>query len=406
MTAHMEQCLSCQLLYQQIKEFYLQTEIELGTNEKLSLRKKKELVPAAAKVTIWDEPLSMILTKEQGSFPARSWHYFRTRPIVAGASVVSICMLAAFIVLMLPVEKQQSIDQNPVHIRFEGQNFVVLNQHGERLWQKPVTGFNDLSKGSPEGSNLIEIVDLDRDGRAEIVTVLKVAGMGVSGNGSVLALNFDGSLRWEKKLGRQVQFGERIYPVDFITKRVVISQKLQRMFVIVQHNNSPSAIYALDYQGETIGEVWNYGHIHDAVIHSDTKRNVDVLTAIMLDDNKNEPVIISLVLESIFGVKQLPFNRFSNISMYIDLHQGARFENNHLFTTSRFSFSDILLIDNHKIRADLSSLSQWYFSCIFTQDLMLEDVLLTDASIEKYGKKNADKNALNWKNAIKYMNIP
>ncbi|MFA6457245.1 MAG: hypothetical protein WCW40_10530, partial [Bacteroidota bacterium] len=110
-----------------------------------------------------------------------------------------------------------------------------------------------------------------------------------------------------------------------------------------------------------------------------------------LDDQKDEPIVISMPVEEIRGIQQTPFSNFAGIESVNKILYGSRILNDRTFSSTRRAFISLSIVNDGQYRADFGLMGQWMFSCIFDRKLRLIDILATDNAIETFGKAGAEK---------------
>lgn len=398
---HLQLCGGCFSLYKEIREFYLSAEQELEQNTTLGERHKKEIVPSRSAVDVWTEPISAIIPRQEISLSAKIWYSTRKRPIASSVSFLALFAVMFFSFNTLPTLFH---DKNPSHIIFEKQNVLVANKAGEIVWQKHAADDFDLSILFPSTSQLFAIVDLDGDGTNEIVTIIKFFDEGLHYRNGIYCFNSNGTIRWKKLLGREIELQGKKYPIDFRMQKMIASKSEKKFYVIITHSHSPSAIIALDFNGNITGELWNYGHIHNLVVLPNNNA-----VATMLTDHSSEPVIRKFSIDQLTGIFQMAPSGFTGISEFRAIQVELKVTNTDKFTPNRASFPRMTLLPDGNISAEYGGFNnRWEFSIIVNQDLYVEEILTTDTVLEKYGKQGAELEAQKLKKRIirKEMNKP
>lgn len=399
--AHLDRCSGCSELYSQIAEFFQNTEAELKANSTLAERHTGALITSKQDATLWTEPVSSIIPQHPVSVHAKIWYAIRKRPVTSTVGFAGM-FAVVFFALNTLVFRSSNENINPTHFQFEGNSVVVFNKNGEKLWSKPATDYFNLSVVSPQTCKLIHVVDLDDDGINEIITVLSFYEEGFNGKGYVTAINYDGTIKWRKRLGREVQLSDRKYPVNFQVRKLVYSSELRRIFVTLMHSNSPSALYSLDFNGNVVGELWNYGHMLDLVLVPAENGMPPSMVLTVIDDDKNEPVISSFPANRLAGVRQMYGGVFLGIEQAEYIGMNVRLVVQKKFVRTRYGFPEILLLDDGKLEVRYGPFPSWLFSLIFNQDLSLNEILFTDTALETYGNQGIQEQMNILKSSLVY----
>jgi hypothetical protein len=293
----------------------------------------------------------------------------------------------AFMFFAVTTMRQQLRDFKPESVRFEGQSVVVYNKRGEELWRRTVAERFNLRTLSVDNSKVLSLSDIDGDGTKEIITVMNFIDDSLNDKSALFVYKGDGTLKWKKNFGREVSYLGRKYQMDFRTEKLIVDLTGKKIFISLLHTHSPSALYALDVNGNSVGELWNYGHIQDFVVSEEQQ----TLTAVMLDDETNEPLVVSFAIRDHAGLQQFPSSRLdgfpstSAVTAYIKLKADTT------FTSERAVFKNINRSSDNRLMADLFRHRQWEYTFVLNEDLSLYEILHTDLAVEKYGIKNVEK---------------
>lgn len=184
------------------------------------------------------------------------------------------------------------VDQNPVDVKYEGENMIVLNQYGQRIRSFKVGNIlvEDLQIFHESyGNRVINkslFVDLNDDGKNEIVYAQNVNIEDGSKEEKVIAYSLSGdSLIWEKQLRFELDFPNKrsisrdAYRVFDIDKLNQSSDNKKEIILNVAHEQFfPSLILKLNSNtGEELGRYVHTGRVIQIVTHDlngDSKQEI------------------------------------------------------------------------------------------------------------------------------------
>ncbi|GEM_PF-988871 len=245
---------------------------KLAGRRRLILPFRKPELPAATEqaidtyfetIELYRRPLAQRIVRYVVRHPVRT---------ASGFSITLAAALALFFLTHPPA------DSNPYEYKVLRSVLHVYNKEKQELWQKHVESCEDdslqtyLNKDGEWGRRYVQVVDVDGDGRNEVL----VTGC-LSGNisdGSLLCFESDGKLRWQHSMGDSgIKFGALDFTLEpnwqvgkFLTVRRTPRDKPQ-IFVAVQISPSwPTKLVELDAAtGNQKQEYWHAGGIGSMV---------------------------------------------------------------------------------------------------------------------------------------------
>ncbi|MBM3295234.1 MAG: hypothetical protein FJY82_12030 [Candidatus Aminicenantes bacterium] len=200
----------------------------------------------------------------------------RTRRLLIGFHVLAIAAIAALFFLL----RVKPMSRSPHGFRIEGEHLVVLNPRGKEIWRKD-TGFRDLLGQDFYGSRLqtrrldeteravfpcLAFKDIDLDGGREVLFAAKTADE--MSEGVLFCYAADGRERWRFKAGRDLVFGDRLFPADYRIQGFDLCDidrngDLEILLLAFHKPDWPCQFVLLDARGKILGEYWNAGQWSD-----------------------------------------------------------------------------------------------------------------------------------------------
>jgi tRNA A-37 threonylcarbamoyl transferase component Bud32 len=160
--------------------------------------------------------------------------------------------------------------RNPVDYEVVGNRLTLLDEGGKPIWSVEypysIEYFKTLSFG--ERKQLLRVVDLDGDGRNEVLFGMHQAAED-GRRTHLICYGPDGAERWRVKAGRELSFGSGagetrglfwvrfvdVHDFDHDGRMEIVLVSTQKLFY-------PCQILLLDPDGERLGEFWNSGYVY------------------------------------------------------------------------------------------------------------------------------------------------
>lgn len=196
------------------------------------------------------------------SLPQRFWRFAKRRPVVTSGWTFAL----VFFLYVGINSFYRKTDNNPVNYRFnEANNMMeVFNSNDEILWGVPINSaaaFNSFKDRS--GVRHVELRDLDRDGKNEIITSLDLTfeknfrTLRVFRNDRSALFSLD-TLAPQKIRFRSIEYQKQFFSVGF---RTVTVNGRTNIFMLSNNGRSPQFLARVDEHGKIIGRYWHYGQI-------------------------------------------------------------------------------------------------------------------------------------------------
>jgi hypothetical protein len=209
-------------------------------------------------------------------------------------------------------------DRQPADFRIDHSRLIILNKSGKELWTYDtklenlmdeklyrdrfqvkktlsieVAGSVDSFRAQPS----LIIRDIDGCGKNEVLFAPQTTDDLKVGN--LLCFNYRKKLLWEFRSGREIKFGQKIYPPAYaITGFLVddLNNDGRNEITVISHcrHESPTQVTILDIHGQSMGEYWNFGQFVDFDF---SDLNGDGTKEILLGGQNNDyqqPVLVVL----------------------------------------------------------------------------------------------------------------
>lgn len=210
-------------------------------------------------------------------------------------------LVAAVLVYFLFIRKTQ--DPRPADFKIKNSELIILNPDGKELWRYDTKienlcqensyrkhfQFKRRKKETMEKNfpHLI-IKDINNDLIPEVLFTLQTQDE--YGEGKLFCFNHKGNLLWKHKIGRELQFGQKIYSNDYRIFGIDLfdlnDDKNQEIITISAHKHFfPTQLAILNHQGKKQGEYWNSGRLAD---YAFLDLNKDEIKEIVISGMNNE----------------------------------------------------------------------------------------------------------------------
>jgi hypothetical protein len=223
------------------------------------------------------ERLNGVLNQNEKGLEASKQHRFNALKILLWCLPFLAAIIAAGIFLFRHSPGQ------PADFRIIGSKLIVLNESGKELWtyntglsnlepEKVYRGRFQTKVWTPSIRRSIPphlvIKDINQDGKVEVLFSTQAEHDDMTGEGDIYCFNAKGDEIWHYKVGRNVEFGGRIYSSDFRIYGFMpfdIDDDGNSEIILFAHHNphSPTQLLILDTDGKLIGEFTNWGRMYD-----------------------------------------------------------------------------------------------------------------------------------------------
>lgn len=275
---HLRECDGCRELYDTIASFYADVRDDLTSTENLPAVRKVDL-PMQNRVGL-ERYHDMAGREMISSAPFRAARWVVRHPYKATTSGLVVIGLAAALLTLTP--RLSFKDQNPAYVKNQNDSLQVYNRNDEFLWSKYL-GFKLQEPDRELRGNVAQVVDVDRDGKNEVILVAGLGGIYSSSRDSIFCFENDGRVRWSRKLGKKIKFGDRKFTnvysaLSFQTGDFDNDGEIE-VLVYAHHMTWEPAVLTLlsAKDGTTKGEYWHRGHIESLLIHENNNGTKDII---------------------------------------------------------------------------------------------------------------------------------
>jgi hypothetical protein len=262
--AHLSECHGCRAMADRIKSFYATAEEEFEKQPEAQLRPGKSLVRKRTDISPFYEVDAGPIAQRPVTRLQRFQYFARRHPVVAGVGsfgfLAGLALLASTTILSPPK------DENPVRLQNldNEQTLLIFNSSSEKLWSLHHT---NAATPTTDWNQLAQLIDLDNDGRNELVTTLRLLEDAQESNPVLRVFDYKKSLLYGKKdFSQPFGYLDRTYSPDFGASALLTGSPLRmqppEIIVLAKNPRSPCYIARLDAKTSTIGEYWHFGWLY------------------------------------------------------------------------------------------------------------------------------------------------
>jgi hypothetical protein len=306
-SAHLETCAGCRALHREIAEYYravdnISKEGEQQATEALVVRSMMLDAPLAGGAIA---PGARRLPMK-----ARVVLFVLRHPIMSSTSAAALFIAALMLVNFLQSRK----DTNPAYARAEREFLVVYNRDGGELWRLHVGQHFDvagLAAADYTPENTLTVVDVDGDGRNEVIGTFGVIGEWRNRD-AVTCFTAEGTVKWEYHVHRHMVFGAEqfvdAYRVDsFLAGDFDRTGHVQVIAVAHCEMYYPTVVLKLDgATGELQQEYWHSGNLRPPIAEDIDGDGVKELLLAGQNNGFNAAAIIVLDSRAMHGHAPAP----------------------------------------------------------------------------------------------------
>ncbi len=320
--AHLAECAGCRTLAENIAEFFLEAERELDRNPVPVTSPEKAVMIRKSDVASIFEPIRGVTSRPRPTTIQRLRQFAWQHPIITGTG--SFAFLTGIAVLVVLVANRNHNDANPAYLHPNvGQGMMeVYSKENQLLWKLPARNLDSwVDEENEFKTKEAQIVDLDGDGKQEVVMGVNLI-LGRDQNQRPLrVLNAKGGLVWERNLGKLVTFRGTGYNSLYFPRAILVDDfsgsGRPDIIVCATSLRSPCAIYRLSATGDIVGEYWHFGvllGLYSIDLDGDGKSEIVVcgtndMADTSGDASKSTAVIAVLDPRKIIGVSESAFTR-------------------------------------------------------------------------------------------------
>ena len=256
---HIRVCFSCREMYEELNTFY-------G-----ALHEQRKLLPGSREqgahdlIRSWREGrVAVAGSRTWKDRTATVFRVVRERPVIAvGISSLSIALLL-FVLLSRP----KITDANPAHAITDddAKALEVYNGSNQKLWEEHWTSQERYRETEVAAHlSMSTVVDIDGDGRNEVVTVLPFGNSTTQQEWATLRVfGSDSKLLLRQPLGHDAHYKGQAIESTFTASMLAIGRNSPdgkpTLLIALKNRHSASVLLRLDHQGNVLGEYWHYGH--------------------------------------------------------------------------------------------------------------------------------------------------
>ncbi len=263
--AHLETCQGCKARVEEIATLYREAESILSSEKLQRMVDPTALARPAREPVLYEQPGGPLAPAKPRTLLMELREIVRQNPVVSGfggLAFAGACAVAAMTLL-----RTNPGDLNPALYQYNvaENSLEVYNKDEQKLWRRAIwdaARAQDLTVN--RGLQSTRIIDLENDGKSEIVTVAILKTEDARPRADVLTiLEADRSVRLSTVLGVPSRYGSREYDDRFGTTSVTPLESPDGspgFLVSMPHHRSPHLLVRLNARAERVGEYWHYGH--------------------------------------------------------------------------------------------------------------------------------------------------
>ena len=211
-------------------------------------------------------------------------------------------------------------DDNPAMLENKGFNILVKNRNGKTLWAKELT-VNLNADRNLFLSNVAQIFDVNQDGINEVLICHEnfENQKNTTEEGRISCYDYLGNLIWKYQFKDSIKTANMKHSITYSPYIISVNKDDGKNFLYCIANNTPlypgSIFKLLVKTGEKVnGQLWNSGHIVNAMLGDFDDNNIKEIVAIGLNNAFKSAVIFSVAISNIDG--QMPTTypyKFKNV---------------------------------------------------------------------------------------------
>lgn len=226
-----------------------------------------------------------------------SWGWRQVAVAAVGALVVAVGLLALLPLDWGRLRARATLQRaQPTSFHVEGNRLRVFGPDNRQLWEH--TFPFALAESFYDGSipilmtSFAQFADLDGEGQIEVIFI---AASKTTEEPELFVFNSDGSVRFTRRPGRAMRFGNKDYSPPFFARGVLIAAGAdgkKSLWLVGEHNVwFPAVVEKLTPQGEVAGEYWSNGHINKLAETAWNGRKV-ILAGAMYNDQRRTSLAV------------------------------------------------------------------------------------------------------------------
>ncbi len=289
LAGHLEACDHCRARVEEISAVYREAESVFESEDIRRVLNTNALTRPVRDPVLFEHPGRPVVPERRRSLLRELREIVRQNPIVTGfggLALVGACAVAAMIFI-----RTTPADSNPALYQYNAaeNSLAIYNKDDQKLWQRGIwDAARTLDCEINVGLQYTRIVDLDADGRNEVVTLaLLKTGDDRPRADMLTVFESDKSIRFSESLGLPSHYGTKAYDDRFGAQKIIVLETptgAPGLLVSLAHHRSPYLLLRLNANGDRIGEYWHYGHLRSLQTVRIDGEPLEVLVASGIND--------------------------------------------------------------------------------------------------------------------------
>ena len=263
--AHLKKCMGCKALADHFSQYYHQAGTELQLHRLTPLAGDRSIMRGEANATALYEASWGPIRQSPRTRLDLFRQFARRHPLAAGTGSFVALTIVAGLAILLSISIRKDTNPEYYHLNLGQEMFEVYNREHQMLWQIPAPGLSGVEKIEREHGNFLsKIVDLDGDGKNEVITAIPSLGSD-HGKANVLQVfSSGGTIIKTVEFGEAVQFrGAQYHGRDFGAYAILVEDfagsGAKEIIVAAASGRSPFLVERFDASGRLMGEYWHFG---------------------------------------------------------------------------------------------------------------------------------------------------
>lgn len=267
---HLKECAGCRALHEEIVDYYADV-IEMRKERVQESPEAITLRGMFLKVSPYDAVPSAYIPR---TIPARIVLFVIRHYVVSSMSFVAL--IVAAVLALYPTH--HIMDKNPSYARAKDEFLVAYNKEDETIWKKHIGPKYDESIVTALGGYYLATIDLDGNGRNEIIGIFGGFPVHSPLMSSMICFSDNGDERWKFGYHRQMTFGTEKFSDDYQFVGIMTGDFTgdgnPEIAAVARHDPYwPTSVVMLNAKDGTFRqEYWHCGWIYD-INHKDMDKN-------------------------------------------------------------------------------------------------------------------------------------
>jgi hypothetical protein len=263
---HIIECHGCRLLAEEIERFYAGFETALRETKAEDPSTATALARAPRSLEPYFEPYTAVSDLRGASLTGRMRYFIRRYPIAVGASGFALAAAIVGFALLRPRGTSGPTDTNPAYqfINPRAGTLEVFNGNNEKLWELPSKGlYNATPELIEDLESVLDITDIDGDGRNELITGLPLGGQ-PAGRPPLAVYDPNGGLRFQLYFQDTIRFNGTSYDgglgVSAVGTYTLPGRTDRELFALASRGRSPNVLFRVSRDGDILGRYFHFGY--------------------------------------------------------------------------------------------------------------------------------------------------